>query len=252
NKKEKVGTGFVATAPLRNEFVESNPRPVAPVSAVRMGNNPRVCYECGSPDHFRNNCPKLYRAPGQAGNQLALEGNRNTRILFDSGADFSFISTEFAPLLNVKPSIANPGYVIEVADGKKVEVDSIFRDYKLELGSSLFSINLIPLGHGSFDVIVGMDWLSQHKAVIVCHEKVVEIPVEDGRTLRVYGERTVGIAKALKIAKEDEQKLGDMSIVRNFEDVFLEDLTGLLERITKKKTKNKDKMTKPDSEWKRL
>ncbi|GJX05461.1 putative reverse transcriptase domain-containing protein [Tanacetum coccineum] len=148
-------------------------------------------------------------------------------VLFDSGADFSFISTEFAPLLNVKPSIANPGYVIEVADGKKVEVDSIFRDCKLELGSSLFSINLIPLGHGSFDVIVGMDWLSQHKAVIVCHEKVVEIPVEDGRTLRVHGERTVGIAKALKSAKEDEPKLGDISVVRDFEDVFLEDLMGL-------------------------
>ncbi|GKF41395.1 putative reverse transcriptase domain-containing protein, partial [Tanacetum coccineum] len=39
-------------------------------------------------------------------------------ILFDSGVDFSFISTEFAPLLNVKPNIVNPGYVIEVADGK--------------------------------------------------------------------------------------------------------------------------------------
>ncbi|GJY62008.1 putative reverse transcriptase domain-containing protein, partial [Tanacetum coccineum] len=44
-------------------------------------------------------------------------------VLFDSGADFSFISTEFAHLLNVKPSIVNSGYVIEVADGKKVEVD---------------------------------------------------------------------------------------------------------------------------------
>ncbi|GKG01872.1 putative reverse transcriptase domain-containing protein [Tanacetum coccineum] len=106
-------------------------------------------------------------------------------VLFDSGADFSFISTEFAPLLNVKPSIVNPGYMIKVADGKKVEVDRVICDCKLELGSSLFSINLIPLGHGSFDVIVGMDWLSQHKAVIVCHEKVVEIPVEDGRILRV-------------------------------------------------------------------
>ncbi|GJS72202.1 putative reverse transcriptase domain-containing protein [Tanacetum coccineum] len=138
-------------------------RQAAPVNAVRMNNNPRVCHECGSPDHFRNT------------------------------SDFSFISTEFVPLLNVKP-----GYVIEVADGKKVEVDRVIRDCKLELGSSLFSINLIPLGHGSFDVIVGMDWLSQHKAVIVCHEKVVEIPVEDGRILRVHGERAVGIAKALK------------------------------------------------------
>ncbi|GKG36753.1 putative reverse transcriptase domain-containing protein, partial [Tanacetum coccineum] len=81
-------------------------------------------------------------------------------------------------------------------------------------------------GHGSFDVIMGMDWLSRHKAVIVCHEKVVEIPVDDGRTLRVHGERTVGIAKALKSAKEDEPKLSDISVVCDFEDVFLEDLTG--------------------------
>ncbi|GKC33293.1 putative reverse transcriptase domain-containing protein [Tanacetum coccineum] len=241
-------------------------RQVAPVNAVRMSNNSRVCYECGSPDHFRNTCPKLNRVPGQVGNQLSLEGSRNNRsngnqvrgrafnvnvnameavqdpkvvtgtfslndhfvtILFDSGADFSFISTEFAPLLNVRPSIVNPGYVIEVADGKKVEVDRIIRDCKLELGGSLFSINLIPLGHGSFDVIVGMDWLSQHKAVIVCHEKVVEIPVEDGRILRVHGERAVGITKALKSAKEDEPRLSDISVVCEFEDVFPEDLSGL-------------------------
>ncbi|GKC05277.1 putative reverse transcriptase domain-containing protein, partial [Tanacetum coccineum] len=231
NKKAKVGTGFVPTTPPRNESASSNPkcsrcnthhpanepcnvcfncqkpghfarncwapiRQVAPVNAIRMGNNPRVCYKCRSPDHFSNTCPKINRAPGQAGNQLALEANRNNRsnVLFDSGADFSFISTKFVPLLNVKPSIANLGYVIEVADGKKVEVDSIFRDSKLELGSSLFRINLIPLGHGSSDVIVGVDWLSQHKAVIVCHEKVVEIPLEG---------------------------------VRDFKDVFPEDLTRL-------------------------
>ncbi|GJU05217.1 reverse transcriptase domain-containing protein [Tanacetum coccineum] len=253
NKKAKTGTGFVATALTRNEVVSSNPkcnkcfthhlvngfcrlcfncqklghfikdcrapiRQAVPVNAVRMNNNPRVCYECGSPDHFCNNFPKMYQGSGQPSNQLALEGSRNNRsngnqvrgraynvnvnameavqdpndhfvtVLFDSGADFSFISTELAPLLNVKPSIVNPSYVIQVADGKKVEVDRIICDCKLELESSLFSINLIPLGHGSFDVIMGMDWLSQHKAVIVCHEKVVEIPVEDGRILRVHGE----------------------------------------------------------------
>ncbi|GJY72908.1 putative reverse transcriptase domain-containing protein [Tanacetum coccineum] len=65
---------------------------------------------------------------------------------FDSGADFSFISTDFASLLNVRPSFVNPGYVIEVVDGKKVEVDRIIRDCKLELGTSLFTIDLIPLG----------------------------------------------------------------------------------------------------------
>ncbi|GJS75857.1 putative reverse transcriptase domain-containing protein [Tanacetum coccineum] len=91
-----------------------------------------------------------------------------------------FISTKFAPPLNVKPSIANPGYVIEVANGKKEEVDRIFRSCRLDLGDSMFLIDLIPLGQGSFDVIVGMDWLSNQKAVIVCHEKIVRILVEGG------------------------------------------------------------------------
>ncbi|GJT10034.1 reverse transcriptase domain-containing protein [Tanacetum coccineum] len=63
--------------------------------------------------------------------------------LFDSGPDFSFISIEFAPLLNVKPSIVNPGYVIEVADGKKVEVDRIIRDCKLELGNFVQFLGLV-------------------------------------------------------------------------------------------------------------
>ncbi|GJT29520.1 putative reverse transcriptase domain-containing protein [Tanacetum coccineum] len=92
--------------------------------------------------------------------------NSFATVLFDSGADFSFISTEFVSLLNVKSSIVNPSYVIEIADGKKVEVDRIIRGCKLELGNSLFTIDLIPLGHGSFDVIVGLVELSKNKAVI--------------------------------------------------------------------------------------
>ncbi|GKD31588.1 putative reverse transcriptase domain-containing protein, partial [Tanacetum coccineum] len=193
---------------------------------VMMGNDRRVCYGCGSSDHLRNTCPKMNRPPGQVGNSLALEGNHPNvvtgtfslndyfaTVLFDSRANFSFISIEFAPLLNVKPSIVNPGYVIEVADDKKVEVDTIIRDCKLKLGNSLFSINLIPLGHGSLDVIMGMDWLSQNKDVIVCHEKVVEIPLEGSGILRVQGEHTFGAAKAFMNANVDEPKLSDIFLV---------------------------------------
>ncbi|GJU76370.1 putative reverse transcriptase domain-containing protein [Tanacetum coccineum] len=136
-------------------------------------------------------------------------------VLFDSGADFSFISTKFAPILNMKPSIENPGYVIEIADGKKVKVDRIIRGCKLELGSSIFNIDLIPLGHGSFKVIVGMDWLSHNKVVIVCHEKVVEIPLVDGEILRVHGERVKESTKALKNAKVDEPKISDIFVKKD-------------------------------------
>ncbi|GKC73676.1 putative reverse transcriptase domain-containing protein [Tanacetum coccineum] len=171
-----------------------------PVNAVRMGHNRKACYECGSPDHLHNiwdrvqdgfnvnvNAVEALQDPKVVTGTFSLNDHFAT-VLFDSGADFSFISTEFAPLLNVKPSIVNPGYVIKVADGKKVEVDRIIRDCKLELGNSLFSINLIPLGHGSFDV-------------------VVEIPLEGSGILRVQGECTLGAAKALMNAKVDEPRI---------------------------------------------
>ncbi|GJT26600.1 putative reverse transcriptase domain-containing protein [Tanacetum coccineum] len=74
-----------------------------------------------------------------------------------------------------------------------------------------------------------MDWLSQHKAVIVCHEKVVEIPVEDGRIHRVHGERVVGITKALKSAKEDEPKLSDICAPSE-----MQELSGQLQELQDK------------------
>ncbi|GJV47874.1 putative reverse transcriptase domain-containing protein [Tanacetum coccineum] len=210
---------------------------VALVNVVRMEFEPGTCYECGIRENNGNqatgrafnvnvNVVEALQDPNMVTGTFSLNDPFAT-VLFDFRADFSFISTEFTPLVNVKPSIVNPSYVIEVADDKKVEVDRIIRDYKLELGNSLFSINLIPLVHGSFDVIMGMDWLSQNKVVIVCHEKVVEIPLEGSGILRVQGERTLGATKALMNAKVDEPKLSDISVVRDFVDVFPEDLLGL-------------------------
>nr|GEV15240.1 reverse transcriptase [Tanacetum cinerariifolium] len=78
--------------------------------------------------------------------------------------------------------------------------------------------DLIPLVHGSFDAIVRMDWLSENKAIIVCHEKVVEIPIKEGGILRVQGERTLGAAKALMNAKIDEPRIIHIPMLRVHED----------------------------------
>nr|GEU94644.1 hypothetical protein [Tanacetum cinerariifolium] len=75
----------------------------------------------------------------------------------------------------------------------------------------------------SFDVIMGMDWLPMRKFVIACHEKVVKIPLEGDEILQVHGERTQGVVKALMNKKVDEPKLSDISVVRDFFDVFPED-----------------------------
>ncbi|GJW22714.1 hypothetical protein Tco_0033336 [Tanacetum coccineum] len=63
------------------------------------------------------------------------------------------------------------------------------------------TISLIPLSRGSFDVLVGMDRLSKRKFGIVCHEKVVRIPLEGDEILRVHGERTQGVMKTLMNTK---------------------------------------------------
>nr|GEX94509.1 putative reverse transcriptase domain-containing protein [Tanacetum cinerariifolium] len=239
-------------------------RHAEPIREIRPRDRQRASYECESLDHLSPNYLKLDRGRNQSGNQIALEGNRNTQgnenrargrafklnivdalqdpnvvmgtyslnnlyatVLFNSGVDFSFISTKFAPLLNEKPSITDPWYVIEVANGNKEEVDRIFRGCRLELGDFIFPIDLIPLGQGSFDVIVGMDWLSNQKDVIVCHEKIVRIPVKGGKVLCVQGERNVGKTKTLISTKENEPKLSDIPIPRDFKDVFLNDLSGL-------------------------
>ncbi|GJU75928.1 reverse transcriptase domain-containing protein [Tanacetum coccineum] len=87
NKKPKTGQGFMATVPPRNDNrlghfsrnYQARIRQVAPVNAVRMGQNQKACFECGSLDHLRYDCPKWKQATGQARNPLALEGNKNTR-----------------------------------------------------------------------------------------------------------------------------------------------------------------------------
>ncbi|GJV89862.1 putative reverse transcriptase domain-containing protein [Tanacetum coccineum] len=74
--------------------------------------------------------------------------------LFDSGADYSFVSTTFIPLLGLEPSDLGFKYEIEIASGQLVEIDKVIKGCKLEIEGHIFDIDLIPFGHGSFDVII--------------------------------------------------------------------------------------------------
>nr|GEV17838.1 putative reverse transcriptase domain-containing protein [Tanacetum cinerariifolium] len=156
-----------------------------------------VWYNCQRPGHIARDCrtPVRYAEPIQA-----VRPRDGQRACYECG---------------------------KVANGKKEKVDRIFRGCRLELGDSIFPIDLIPLGQGSFGMIVGIDWLSNQKAVIVCHKKIVKIPVEGGKVVCVQGERNVRKTKTLMSTKANEPKLSDIPIVRDFEDVFLNELSGL-------------------------
>ncbi|GJS03566.1 putative reverse transcriptase domain-containing protein [Tanacetum coccineum] len=99
--------------------------------------------------------------------------------------------------------------------------------FMLEIEGHVFDIDLIPFGHGSFDVIIGMDWLSNYKAEIICHEKVVRIPLADGKVLSVLGERLEDKERLLMSAKANDKKQEEIVVVRDFPEVFPDDLSGL-------------------------
>ncbi|GKE02762.1 putative reverse transcriptase domain-containing protein [Tanacetum coccineum] len=113
-------------------------------------------------------------------------------------------------MLGAKEVCPDPNIVIGV------EPSDLGFSYEIEIASG-----------GNFDVIIGMDWLSNHKAEIICHEKVVRIPLPDGKVLRVIGERPREKMRHLVSAKAKKQKQEELVVVRDFPEVFPDDLSGL-------------------------
>ncbi|GKC17840.1 putative reverse transcriptase domain-containing protein, partial [Tanacetum coccineum] len=118
-------------------------------------------------------------------------------------------------------------YEFKTASEQLVEIDKFIKGCKLEIEGHVFDIDLIPFWHGSFDVIIGMDWLSNHKAEIICHEKVVRIPLQDGKVLRVLGEKPKEKAIILMNAKGSDKSQEEIIVVGDFPEVFSDDLSGL-------------------------
>ncbi|GJT91434.1 reverse transcriptase domain-containing protein [Tanacetum coccineum] len=104
-------------------------------------------------------------------------------------------------------STLNSSYEIELADEKVVSTNTILRSCTLVLCNHVFKIDLLPTRLGSFDVIVGMDWLSYHQAVIECYEKIVHIPLLNDKILEVQGERPEKDLRSLACIKADEKSL---------------------------------------------
>ncbi|GJV42209.1 putative reverse transcriptase domain-containing protein [Tanacetum coccineum] len=168
------------------------------------------------------------------------------RVLFDSRADKSFVSISLASKLNIPPITIDTFYDIKMADGNLVSTNTVIQGAILTLLNQPFKIDLMPIKLGSFNVVIGMDWLSKYHARIICDEKVVHIPI-DGETLIIRGDQSktrlnliscikteryisrgcqVFVAQIME-KKSDEKRLEDIPVVREFPEVFPEDLPGL-------------------------
>ncbi|KAI3794785.1 hypothetical protein L1987_37424 [Smallanthus sonchifolius] len=180
-------------------------------------------------------------------NGMFLLNDHYASVLFYTGADRSFIPIELSGQLGINPTLLEHHYTVEIADGKVIEATHILKGCQLELSCHKIDIDLMPVTLGSFDIIVGMDWLFKNQAEIICSEKIVRIPFPSGEILSVQGERSVavmGIISFMKARKclckghtailalvadksTEGKKLEDIPIVREFPEVFPEDLPGL-------------------------
>ncbi|GJS02952.1 putative reverse transcriptase domain-containing protein [Tanacetum coccineum] len=183
-----------------------------------------VCHAYGEKGHYTNQCRKTnINAQGRAYmlkdrnaqqdpnvvTGMFLLNQHLVKVLFDSRADRSFISISLASKLNIPSITIDTFYEIEMADGNLVSTNTVIKGCTLTLLNQPFEIDLMPFKLGSFDVVIGMDWLSKYHAKILCDEKVIHIPIN------------------VMEKKLDEKKLEDIPVVKEFPNVFPEDLPGL-------------------------
>ncbi|GJY95299.1 putative reverse transcriptase domain-containing protein [Tanacetum coccineum] len=119
----------------------------------------------------------------------------------------------------LEPSELGFKYEIEIASGQLVEIDKVIKGCKLEIEGHVFNIDLIPFGYGSFDVIIGMDWLSNYKAEIILPLSMCEDTTIRMRCLELVGERQEEKERLLISAKASDKKQEDIFMVRDFPEL---------------------------------
>nr|GEW59259.1 putative reverse transcriptase domain-containing protein [Tanacetum cinerariifolium] len=147
------------TIELANDIMDQKLRGNGPNP---MGNGG---FECGNPGHFKRDCPKpnnTNRGNGNAQGWVYAVGNAERNGNATGNLD-----------LNV---VTDNHYDVELADKKIVRINTIIRGCTLNFLNHPFTIDLMPVELGSFNAIIGMDWLRRHHAVIVCDEKLVRVP----------------------------------------------------------------------------
>ncbi|XP_073317229.1 uncharacterized protein [Primulina huaijiensis] len=221
------------------------------------------CYKCGSTDHMFKACPRRGQPThGRVFTMVAEEANPDTtlltgkifisgvasKILIDSGATHSFISDVFASQLNVKSTRIEVNYSVLIPSGEEISANSMVKDIDLEMQCHLVYAHLILLPMPKFDVILGMDWLTRNRVSIDFRRRTVLVRPIDREPFVFEPDRfrnlplIISCIKARKLIfkgcqaflaniistpEVPSQSLSDVPVVRDFTDVFPDDVAGI-------------------------
>jgi hypothetical protein len=145
------------------------------------------------------------------------------RILFNSGATHSFISESLVSKLGLHSCHTNDSFVVATAGGRIF--NTITKAVPLQLGSKTFLTNLIHLGLGGLDVILGMNWLTQHQVVLDIATRMIEIHSPTSGHTILYLPKVEGTNPCSYAVVAIQ--LEDIPVVCEYLDVFPDDLPGM-------------------------
>src|SRR6187399_1758081 len=214
-----------------------------------------TCNKCTQKGHYANRCPNPKRLPppppvssaivrhdpkaarvnlmnaaqAEASSDVIL-GNLPVnsipaKVLFDSGASCSFMSYPFASKNNVH-SEALPRTLSVISPGKRLSSSMVAPNVSIRMGDYRFLANPVILGNSDIDLILGMDWLSQHDAHIDCANKEVKITHSDEDVI-IFASRDNTIRLFSLNDKGEMNAISQIPVVNEYEDVFPEELPGM-------------------------
>nr|GEW25380.1 putative reverse transcriptase domain-containing protein [Tanacetum cinerariifolium] len=176
--------------------------------------NAITCYESGVQGHFKKNCSKLKNR--NHGNQCGI-GNALAKVYMVGNVGKNLDS-------NV---VTDHYYYVELADEKIMRINTIIRGCTLKFLNHPFNINLMPVEHDSFDVIIDMDWLSKYHAVNETHLNIISCTKTQKYLLKGHHVFLAHVTTKETKDMTGEKRLKDVPIVRDFPEVFSEELQGL-------------------------
>ena len=164
--------------------------------------------------------------------------------LIDPSSTHSYICME--QMSDKFPSVELLAYDLLVTSplGHSVRVNRVYKNCPLMVHDREFSVDLITLPFHEFDLILGMDWLSKHRAMVDCDKKIVLLKCADLSEVTIHGIRSEPIPKVISAmkarrflrkgceafldlildSKREQVNLENIPVIREFLDVFPEEL----------------------------
>nr|GFC42718.1 hypothetical protein [Tanacetum cinerariifolium] len=184
-----------------------------------------TCFKCGQTGHLQKDCKKNTAAStsGQADKKPVF-------VLFDTGSTHSVISSVFTSCVTTTPTLLDHVLCISTPMKDSVRITHVYRDLPLQFDDKIRAINALPLDMCEFDIILGIDWLTEHHATIDCRSYRVIVGDIHAPEFIYHGSlpgKSMQIISAIHDTTSDVPSIHDQPIVSEFPDVFPNELPGI-------------------------